>query len=72
MAGEITYEIKKQIAVLREGKWNLELNIVSWNGGEAKYDIRTWNPEHDKCGKGVSFCREEFKNLYIVLGEVFG
>ena len=31
------------------------MNLVSWNGAEAKLDIRDWSPEHDKMGKGLNF-----------------
>ena len=34
--------------------WTKELNRISWNGGEPKYDIRDWAPEHEKMGKGVT------------------
>lgn len=33
--------------------WMKELNKISWNGGEPKYDIRDWAPEHEKMRKGV-------------------
>lgn len=34
--------------------WMKELNKISWNGGEPKYDIRDWAPEHEKMRKGVT------------------
>lgn len=30
------------------------MNKISWNGGEPKYDIRDWAPEHEKMRKGVT------------------
>lgn len=50
---DIKYEIVKHIAVLAEGSkgWKKELNLVSWNDKEPKYDIREWAPEHTKMGK---------------------
>lgn len=65
MAKEITFEIKKHIATLSEKSsgWTKELNLVSWNGNEAKYDIRDWNPSHEKMGKGVTLIKEEFDAL---------
>ncbi|MCR4642000.1 MAG: hypothetical protein K5697_08220 [Lachnospiraceae bacterium] len=36
-----------------------ELNKVSWNDREAKYDIRDWSPDHEKMGKGVTLGYEE-------------
>jgi hypothetical protein len=66
---DITFEIKETIGVLsRNAKgWAKELNMVSWNGREAKYDIREWSPEHDKMGKGLTFTREELGELKKLL-----
>ena len=41
--------------------WTKELNRVSFNGAPAKYDIRTWSPDHTKMGKGITLTNEEFQ-----------
>jgi hypothetical protein len=66
---DITFEIKETIGVLSKNArgWTKELNMVSWNGREAKYDIREWSPEHDKMGKGLTFTREELSELKTLL-----
>ena len=66
---EIKFEIKETIGVLSESTkgWTKELNLVSWNDKEAKYDIREWSPEHDKMGKGVTLSNEELKTLKDIL-----
>ncbi len=63
------FEIKETIAVLSENArgWQKELNLVSWGGREAKYDIREWSPEHDRMGKGVTLSDEEMKALIAAL-----
>lgn len=62
---DIKYEIIKELAVLSEGSkgWQKELNLVSWNDREPKYDIREWAPDHSKMGKGVTLSTEEFEKL---------
>ncbi len=61
---EIKYEIIEKIAVLSEkGNWTKELNKVSWNDRPAKYDIRDWNHEECKMGKGITLTDEEAKLL---------
>ena len=47
--------------------WTKELNKISWNGGEPKYDIRDWAPEHEKMGKGVTLSEEEMTKLKELL-----
>lgn len=65
MAKEFTFEIVKNLGVLSESTkgWKKELNIVSWNGGRPKFDIRDWSPEHDKMGKGITMNEEEIQLL---------
>jgi hypothetical protein len=54
---ELKFEIIKKIGVLSESTkgWSKELNLISWNERDPKYDIREWSPEYDKMGKGVTF-----------------
>ena len=60
---EFKFEIVKNIAVLsteRSG-WTKEVNLVSYNDAPPKYDIRSWDPNHEKMGKGVTLSKEEMK-----------
>ncbi|GMO12812.1 MAG: PC4/YdbC family ssDNA-binding protein [Treponemataceae bacterium] len=69
---EFTYEITKKIAVISEGKtgWKTELNMVAWNGRESKYDIRSWSPDGQRMGKGISLTAEELTALKKTLNEL--
>ncbi len=71
---DLKYEIKQKIACLSEEKsgWTKELNLVSWNDNEAKYDIRSWSSDHTKMGKGITLSEDETKTLTSVLTELFG
>lgn len=71
MADDFSFEITKSIGTVAEGKggWNLELNLVSWGGRPAKYDIRSWSPDHQKMGKGITLTKEELESLKKLLGE---
>lgn len=62
---EFSFEIEEKLLVLSENDkgWTKELNRVSFNGAPAKYDIRTWSPDHEKMGKGITLTNEEFKTL---------
>jgi hypothetical protein len=66
---EIKYEITKEIGVLSESPrgWKKELNLVSWNDREPKYDIREWSPDHEKMGKGITLSEEEMGRLLELL-----
>lgn len=69
---EIKYEITEELAVLSESArgWTKEVNMVSWNDREPKFDIREWAPEHERMGKGVTLSREEAKILKEVLNKM--
>lgn len=63
---DISYVIEKHYADLGERSqkgWKKEFNLVSWNGHEAKYDIRDWNEDHTKCGKGLTLTHDEINFL---------
>lgn len=62
---EIKYEIIEKIAVLSESTkgWKKELNLISWNGRDPKYDLREWAPEREKMGKGITLSKEEIIEL---------
>lgn len=66
---DIKYEIIEEIGVLSESAkgWTKELNLVSWNGGVPKYDIRDWAPEHEKMGKGITLTEDEARKLKELL-----
>lgn len=73
---EIYFTVQKTIGTLsstnsaNHGKWCKELNIVSWNGREAKFDIRDWNETHEKMGRGVSLTTEEARALRDLLNAI--
>lgn len=66
---EFKYEITRELGVLSESKsgWTRELNLISWNGAEPKYDIRDWSSDHEKMGKGISLNAEEVEKLKSIL-----
>lgn len=66
---DFKYEVIEEIAVLSESPkgWSKQLNIVSWNENEPKYDIREWAPDRSKMGRGVTFTKEELAMLKMAL-----
>lgn len=69
---ELKYEIVKSIGSLGENAkgWTKELNLVSWNDKEPKYDIREWSPDHTRMGKGVTLTEDEFLELKTIISEM--
>ena len=66
---EIKFEIIKRIGVLSKSAsgWTKEVNLMSWNDREPKYDIREWSPDHEKMGKGLTLSKEELLALKELL-----
>jgi len=71
---DIKFEVTKHIGVLSEGSkgWRKELNLISWNDRDPKYDIRDWSPERAKMGKGVTLSDSEIAELKRLMSEVDG
>ena len=73
MADNIKYEITKFIGTISErndgygNRWTREVNLVAWNGRDAKVDIREWNADHSRMSKGITLTREEAEVLYMRL-----
>lgn len=69
---EIAFEILHSIACLSEEKsgWRKELNLISWNGKEPKYDLRSWSEDHSKMGKGITLSDAELSALKDALNEL--
>ncbi|MGD8404417.1 MAG: PC4/YdbC family ssDNA-binding protein [Anaerolineales bacterium] len=69
---DIKYEILKQVGVLSTSAsgWAKELNLISWNDREPKYDLRDWAPDHEKMGKGVTLSKEELLALKELLDTI--
>ena len=68
---KIKKDIIEHIGVLSVSKngWQKELNIVSWNERTAKYDIREWDSEHEKTGKGITLNDNEYRELVNLILE---
>ena len=69
---ELKYEITEEIGVLSENAkgWKKELNMVSWNDREPKYDLRDWAPDHSRMGKGLTMTAEEIVALRDLLNSL--
>lgn len=68
---ELKFDVTEEIGVLSEkGGWTKELNLVSWNDREPKYDIRDWSPDKTKMAKGLTFSAEEMKALRDLLNKL--
>lgn len=68
---EIKFEIVKELGVISENAkgWRKELNLVSWNDRDAKFDIREWSPDHERMSKGISLTEEELVALAKLIEE---
>jgi hypothetical protein len=66
---DIKFEIIKKIGVLSTSKsgWTKELNLMSWNDREPKYDLRDWSADRSRRGKGVTLSAEELLALKALL-----
>ncbi len=68
---DFMFEIVEEIGVIQThpSGWAKELNLVSWNEGTPKYDIRDWDKEHKHMSRGVTLHKEEMETLKKILNE---
>lgn len=66
---EFKFEIVEHLGTLSENArgWTKELNRVSFNDRDPKYDIREWDPDHMKMSKGITMTEEELEILSKIL-----
>lgn len=66
---DFKFEITEHLGTLSESTkgWTKELNKVSFNDRPAKYDLREWDPDHQKMSKGVTLNDEEMEILSKIL-----
>ncbi len=71
---EFKYEIQESFGTVSESSngWSRELNLISWNDGKPKYDLRDWAPDHEKMGKGIGLTYEDLESLYDIIGGILG
>ena len=71
MAG-IKFDIQENFGVISETSngWRKELNLVSWNDRAPKFDIRYWDSNHDKMGKGLTLSTDELREIKRILNEI--
>lgn len=70
---EIKYDLVERLGVLSTDAkgWTKEINLVSWNERPVKYDMRSWNPDHTRMSKGITFTEEEAQVLLTILQDEF-
>lgn len=71
MSERISFEIKAQLGVIQDYPtgWKKELNIVSWNGNPAKFDVRDWDPEHEHMSRGITLTEKEMSKMMEIVAE---
>lgn len=72
MSSNFTYEIDDHLGVISTSKtgWTKELNIISWNDYDPKFDIREWSPDHQHMTKGLTFNWEEAIRLKKLMEQI--
>ena len=71
---EVRFDLMEHIGVLgkRDNGWTKEVNIIAWNGGKAKVDIRDWDPDHARMSRGITLFEEEAESLVKALARRYG
>lgn len=70
---DFAFNIREHIGVINTYStgWSKELNLVEWNGNNAKFDIRDWEPGHEHMSRGITLHEEEAKALAGLIFKFF-
>ena len=70
----VRFDLMERIGVLsrKDNGWTREVNIVAWNDGPGKVDIRECDPDHKRMTKGVTLFEDEAERLTEVLARRYG
>lgn len=63
--------VYKDFGSFGDGAWQKHLTLCSWYGAEPKYDIRPWNQDMSKYGKGITLADSELLDLQDLIEAVF-
>ncbi len=66
---EVTFEIVEELGVIstQNTGWKKELNLVRWNSGPEKYDIREWDPHHERMSRGITLKEDEMRRVLDIM-----
>lgn len=69
---DLKFDIVRKLGVLSTNQrgWKKEINYVSWNDRQAKFDIRDWDESNMKMGKGITLTKDEAEELREVLNSI--
>lgn len=72
MAKTITLDILEILGDLSEGSngWEKQLTYTSWNGRAPKFDLRSWDEDHQSMTKGLTLSKEEIMKLKEILDNI--
>jgi len=72
MPTKITVTIEEEIGDLssQPNGWKKQLTYTSWNNRSPKFDLRSWDAEHNNMTKGLTLTKEELMNLRDILNEM--
>ena len=57
-------------SIRKSNRSNIEINIISWNQGLKKLDIRMWSSDGKCPNKGLTFNRDEYIQLIRILANI--
>ncbi|MBE7065972.1 MAG: hypothetical protein E7385_00290 [Ruminococcaceae bacterium] len=66
------YVVKLRLGELSKGKngWSKQANIIKWNNGLFKLDIRDWNNDKQQMRRGVTLTKSEAERLISLLKNI--
>lgn len=64
---ELSFEIIKDFGSFGDGEWQKHLTLIKWGNNKPKFDLRAWNQDMSKCGKGITLTDSDLYDLSCLI-----
>lgn len=64
---KLEFTILNDFGAFGEGKWQKHLTLIKWGDNQPKFDLRTWNEDMTKMGKGITLDDAELFDLLSII-----
>ena len=65
--GRMDYKVLKDFGAFGDGRWQKHLTLTKWGDNDPKYDIRPWNEDFTKMGRGITLTDSELFDLLSLI-----
>lgn len=67
----VSFEILEDLGSFGDDKWQKHLTKIKWGNNEPTYDLRAWNEDMTRMGKGITLSDADLFDLFSLLEDKY-